>query len=304
MGILQSGMLVQSGRTITPEEVQLIRKTIDWLPGLDRTELAATVCEHLDWTSASGAPKKDACRKLLEKLAADGLIVLPKKRMDKVHSGKRGPVVPSERTDAGAPLTARLSELEAVTLEPVTEAADIGLWNEYVECHHPLGYKRAFGYRLRYFIRSGPLPLGCVLLGGAAKAIAVRDRWIGWSAQSRLRNLGWVVNNTRFLIFPWVHVPHLASHALGQLVRRVATDWQQRWGFSPVLMETFVDPRHYTGTCYRAAGWAMLGETTGQGLARIGKTYHSTPKLVLVKPLHRQFRDLLCADRLRGRGIE
>jgi len=180
----------------------------------------------------------------------------------------------------------------------------VGLWNEYVERFHPLGYKGAFGYRLRYFLRSGSQRLGCILLGGAAKAIAVRDCWIGWNEPARLRNLPWVVNNSRFLIFPHVRIPHLASQVLGQLARRVRADWQGRWGFAPLLMETFVDPSRYGGTCYRAAGWDLLGQTSGRGLARPGKSYQSTPRLVLAKPLDGNFRQLLCAAPLPGRGVQ
>ncbi len=139
-----------------------------------------------------------------------------------------------------------------------------------------------------------------MLLAGAARAIAVRDRWIGWDARVRLRNLPRIINNSRFLIFPHVRIPHLASHVLGQLARRVATDWRSRWGFTPLLMETFVDPRCFTGTCYRAAGWEVLGETSGRGLARPGKSYRSSPRLVLAKPLARDCRRLLCTEPLPG----
>ncbi len=116
--------------------------------------------------------------------------------------------------------------------------------------------------------------MGCLLLAGAARALAVRDRWIGWDAKARREQRVRVLNNSRFLIFPHVQVPHLASHVLGQLARRVRADWLQHWGFEPLLLETFVDPRHYAGTCYRAAGWQLLGETSGSGLARPGQTYH------------------------------
>jgi hypothetical protein len=139
------------------------------------------------------------------------------------------------------------------------------------------------------------------LLAGAAKAIRTRDEWIGWSRQQRQRNLAWVINNSRFLIMPWVRVLHLASHVLGQLSRRVADDWECQWGYRPVLMETFVDSRRYRGTCYKAANWQELGETTGEGLARRGKQYHSTPKKIFVKPLIPEFRDHLCAQALEGR---
>jgi hypothetical protein len=263
--------------------------------------LAATVCEHLDWHTASGTPKIQACQRLLERLAAAGLVALPALRQQHSHPGQRASVVLSEQTATDRPLAGPLRALEPVHLEVVTDASQVGLWNEYVERFHPLGYKGAFGYRLRYFIGSGAQRLGCVLLAGAAKAIAVRDRWIGWSEWARLRHLPWVINNSRFLIFPHVQVPHLASHVLGQLVRRVARDWQSHWGFAPVLMETFVDPSRFAGTCYRAAGWRVLGETSGRGLARPGKRYHSRPRLVLIKPLQEDCRRLLCTGPLSGR---
>jgi len=300
MGKMHSGVWIQGGREFRAQEIEQIRETVLWLPGLARRELAATVCEHLDWHSASGTPKAHACEKLLEKLEAAGLIDLPAKRLDKAHSGPRGRVALSERTGAETPLTGALGDIVPVRLEAVTQTAEVGLWNEYVERFHPLGYKGAFGYRLRYFIHSGSRYLGCVLLAGAAKAIAVRDRWIGWNERTRLRNLPWVVNNSRFLIFPHVQIPHLASHVLGQLARRVAADWQHQWGFAPLLMETFVDPGRFAGTCYRAAGWEVLGQSSGRGLARPGKRYHSHPRLVLVKPLHENCRRLLCTQSLPG----
>ncbi len=304
MSKTRSGAWIQCGREFSAQEIEQIRETVAWLPGLARRELAATVCEHLNWHSASGTPKAQACEKLLERLEAARLIGLPLKRLEKAHSGRRVNVALSERTSAEAPLTGCLGDIEPVRLEAVIEPQEVGLWNEYVERFHPLGYKGAFGHRLRYFICSGPLRLGCVLLGGGAKAIAVRDRWIGWSERARLRNLPWVVNNSRYLIFPHVRIPHLASHVLGQLARRVAADWQHQWGFAPLLMETFVDPRRYAGTCYRAAGWELLGETSGRGLARPGKRYQSTPRRVFVKSLHEDFRRLLCAEPLPGGSVQ
>ena len=149
--------------------------------------------------------------------------------------------------------------------------------------------------KLDYFITAGDRRLGCLLLAGAARAVAVRDRWIGWTAQARRENVARVVNNSRFLIFPHVRVAHLASHVLGQLARRARADWLDHWGFEPLLLETFVDPRHYAGTCYRAAGWQLLGATSGRGLARPGQSYHSTPRQVWVKPLSADCRDRLCA---------
>ena len=298
------GEWVACGRRFRAAEIADIRQTVAWLPGLARKELAATVCEHLQWHTAAGTPKIQACQRLLERLAGAGLVALPPVREEQRHGGPGGGALPSRRTAPGQPVAGPLRAFQPVRLEPVTGAAETGLWNEYVERFHPLGYRGAFGYRLRYFIHAGRQRLGCVLLGGAAKAIAVRDRWIGWSAPVRQRNLPWVINNSRFLIFPQVRIPHLASHVLGQLARRVPADWQQQWGFTPLLLETFVDPRRFRATCYRAAGWQLLGETNGRGLARPGKSYHSTPRRVLVKPLHGHFRQLLCSAPLPGREVQ
>jgi hypothetical protein len=297
---IDAGEWAQSGREFSSQEIEQICQTVAWLPGLARRELAATVCEHLHWHTASGTPKVQACRRLLERLEAVGLVELPTLRRRQNHSGDRADVRLSARTAVDTPLIGPLRGVEPIRLAPVTDTAEVALWNEYVERFHPLGYKGAFGYRLRYFIRSGSRYLGCVLLAGAARAIAVRDRWIGWSAQARRHHLPWVINNSRFLIFPHIQVPHLASHVLGQLAGRVAADWQHQWGFAPLLMETFVDPGRFSGICYRAAGWELLGETSGRGLARPGHAYRSTPRLVLIKPLHADCRHLLCTGTLSG----
>jgi hypothetical protein len=188
-----------------------------------------------------------------------------------------------------------LSALAPVSLEVVRDATRVAQWDALVARWHPLGFQGAFGYRLRYFITAGDRRLGCVLLSGAARAVAVRDQWIGWTAQARRENLARVVNNSRFLIFPHVRVPHLASHVLGQLARRTRADWLEHWGFEPLLLETFVDPRHYAGTCYRAAGWQLLGASSGRGLARPGQSYHSTPRQVWVKALTSDACASLCA---------
>jgi hypothetical protein len=164
-----------------------------------------------------------------------------------------------------------------------------------VHRYHYLGYKQPFGCFARYFVESDQGRLGCVLFSGASKALGERDRWIGWSESSRLRNLGRVVNNTRFVIFPWAKVKNLASYVLGQAARRIGKDWQERWSYRPVLLETFVDPQYFDGTCYRAANWQYLGMTTGEGLVRKGKRYTTSPKKIFVKPLVDDFRTVLCS---------
>jgi len=295
--------LWQGDREITCDDILYIRTFAQRFSALSRKELTYTLCEHFQWLTPAGQPKFTACAKLLSRLEAAGEIALPPLRQQHSRPGPRKhcPIHLSTRTDPQSPLTGPLSQLAPVQLRWVSDPADEVLWNEYVERHHPLGYKKPFGYWARYFIASAPHLLGCILLAGAAKALSAREQWIGWSDPQRLKNLPWVVNNSRFLIFPWVKVPHLASHVLGKLARQLADDWALRWGFRPLLLETFVDPNHFTGTCYRAAGWELLGHTTGEGLVRPGKAYRTHPKLIFTKPLQADFRRQLCCDQLHRR---
>lgn len=298
--------IVQAGRRFTFEEIEYIRTFVEMFPRLSRTELANTLCEHLEWYTASGSCKETACLKLLEKLAGQGTIKLPEKVSSQVACGRgKDAVARGKETDPPAgEIVGDLAEIRPVSLEPVHGGKEARLWRGFVDRYHYLGCKKSFGCRLRYFVVCSRGYVGCVLLAGAAKSIGVRDRWIGWTKEQRSRNLAWVVNNTRFLVFPWVRVKGLASHVLGQVARRVREDWLERWGYEPVLLETFVDPLRYQGTCYRAAGWTCLGYTTGEGLVRPGCEYKTLPKRIFVRPLVAEFRSLLCSDALRGREPE
>lgn len=297
-----TGPLFQCGREISSQELEQIQETVGLFPRLSRSELAATICEHLGWLTAAGSYKIDACMKLLEKLERRGFVQPPRKREAYRWEGFRKGVCLTSRTEARDEIVCNLRQLGVVRVKVVEGKESTGLWNEYVCRYHYLSYKKPFGYFLRYFVESEAALLGCIMFAGAAKALAVRDEWIGWTENQRLRNLAWVINNTRLLIFPWVRVKNLASHVLGQVVRRVRDDWLQRWGYSPVLVETFVDPEHYRGSCYKAANWAYLGMSTGEGLVRKGKRYRTSPKMIFVKPLAKDFRSLLCSEQLKGRG--
>ena len=304
MTMLNQGMerAVGGDPRLTPQELEAARQTVRWCSGLSRSELARTICEHWGWVTASGAHQVTACLKVLEEWEARGLLRLPgKRRMTRWNTDRACGAVPTPRTQPGAPLVGELPTAGSVGLEVLHSRARGQLWNEYVDRYHYLGYRQPFGCHLRYFILSSVGVLGCVLLAGAAKALAARDQWIGWDRRCRQRNLPWVINNTRLLIFPWVRVRHLASQVLGQLARRVPPDWQARWGYEPLLMETFVDPDRFSGTCYRAAGWLALARTTGRGLARAGQHYQSTPKLIYVKALAADFRQRLCGGPLPRR---
>jgi hypothetical protein len=289
----QADEMVQGGRRISAEEVQQICETVELFPNLSMTELTATICEHLGWYTAAGGRKEDACEKLLRKLEARGMVRLPEKR--RVVGGERSRITVTERTDPQPQIRCRLRDLGTVWLE-VVEGEGKRLWNEYVGRYHPLGYKQPFGYRMRYFVVCRQGKLGCLLFSGAAKALGARDRWIGWTDMQRLQRLAWVMNLSRHLVFPWVQVPNLWSHVLAKVVRRIRTDWQERWSYQPVLIETFVDPSSHEGSCYRASGWRYLGMTTGEGLVRPGHSYSTTPKKIFVRPLELQFRRLLCSE--------
>lgn len=288
---------VVSGREIYSRDIENIQEVTRLCSGLSLSELAHTVCEHLSWTTASGRHKLKASAKLLEQLATEGMIELPTKQLQPKPKQK---ISWTKATESRAEIFGELSILGAVKLEIISGRDEKNLWNEYVDRYHMLGFKKPFGCRLRYFIVCQRGPIGCILLSGAAKSMGVRDNWIGWSDERRLKNLSWIVNNTRYLIFPWVKVRHLASHALGQLAKRVREDWFDHFGYRPLMLETFVDPAHFDGTSYRAAGWTYLGETTGEGLRRPGREYKTTPKMLFVKPLVKDFREQLCSD-LKGR---
>ena len=297
----ETSSITQCGRKISRQQLGEILETVGLFPNLSRQELAATISEHLGWVTVTGSNKLNACMKLLEKLECKGLIRLPAKQERYRRNRSQRAITLTSRTDRRSDITGNLKGIGQVSVEVVTDKESTGLWNEYVSRYHYLGYKQPFGYFLRYFVESEQGLLGCILFAGAAKALRVRDRWIGWTQEDRLRNLTWVINNSRFLIFPWVGVKNLASHLLGQVARRIKDDWQQRWGYSPVLMETFIDPDHFAGSCYKAANWQYLGMTTGKGLVRKGKGYRTSPKMIFVKPLAKDFRFLLCSQQLKGR---
>ncbi len=292
-------VIEQCGRDITGEELETIRETVQMFPKLSRTELTATICEHLEWFAPTGACKLDACANLLEKLENEGLVKLPEKV--ELVKRKRKPIVHTEKTSPQPAIACSLKELGTVNIEIAKDEASKQLWNEYVHRYHYLGYKKPFGTFIRYFITSDRGILGCIMFCGAAKSLRLREKWIGWTVKQRARNQAWVINNNRFLIFPWVQVKNLASHVLGKITRRIGNDWLEQWGYEPVLMETFVDPKLYAGSCYKAANWQYLGMTTGMGLPRKGKVYTSSPKMILMMPLTKNFREVLCAEELKGR---
>lgn len=290
----QSPDTLLCGREFSAQEIQDIQETVESC-GLSWYELLQTICEHLAWVTPAGRYKVDSCAKALKKLEALGVVKLPLKR---ACQGRSHRIDLSERTDPQNEVRGTVRDFAPIELRPVTSKEEMRLWDEYVERYHVLGYKRPFGAHQRYVIeaRAGQR-LGCLLFASSAWALAERDQWIGWSEQDRAQQLNGVVANTRFLIFPWVRVRNLASTALSLAARRIGEDWQERYGYAPVLLETFVDAERYRGTCYQAANWIRLGMTTGRGRMDRHKEYLSSPKIIYVYPLVRDFRSRLCGPK-------
>jgi hypothetical protein len=167
------------------------------------------------------------------------------------------------------------------------------LWNSLLEEHHYLGYEQPVGEHLKYLVLGQGRPVACLAWSSAPRHLGSRDRYIGWSAEERRRNVRFLAYNTRFLILPWVKVEHLASHILGRLALRISADWQRIYGHPIYFLETFVDPERFRGTCYRAANWVVLGKTTGRGKQCNSYVPNRSIKEVLGYPLTKQFRELL-----------
>ena len=279
-----------SGREFTAQEIRDMQETVETC-GLPWTELVYTICEHLNWVTPTGRYKERSCVSALRRLEALGLLKLP------ARQPTRRPdvgVVPGRATDPEEEIVGTVREVAPLQLQPVLGNPEIRLWNEYVARYHPLGYRRPFGAHQRYFLLgSGERRLGCLLFAAAAWALAERDRWIGWGAQDRAQRLNWVVGNSRFVLFPWVRIKNLASKALSLAAERIRGDWQQRYGYAPVLLETFVEVGRYRGTCYQAANWIRLGVTRGEGRMGRHSRYPSVPREIYVYPLVANFRSFL-----------
>ncbi len=281
-------------RCFTPDDIKTIQEIAYRTRRFSRSEIIATVCENLDWKAPNGNLKRAAGRQLLEEMESLGLVTLPPKR-------GAGKPYTSHETDAEAvpalSLHAALSAIQPVTLDDVQDS-ERRQWNATVAAYHPLGYTRPIGAHQRYWIRvqqgSERQIIGAMLFGAAAKAVACRDEWIGWSADERRRFRWRIVNNNRFLIIPGVKIPHLASHVLSIASHQLRRDWPKRYGYQPVLLETFIEPP-WTGTSYQAANWEYVGETAGRGRQDRYSQYAVSVKSMWVHPLTRHWRQQLCA---------
>src|SRR6266850_2485443 len=271
-----------------------VQGMIDENPGLSRVALSRRICEELKWRSRNGRLKEVNCRKVLSRLNREGKIRLPEA---KKFEGRRKPRVDLECVSPEAVRSGVLKDFQPVELIVVGSADSEGSrsWNDLMDRYHDLGSGPLCGAQLRYLIRSDKYGwIGGLSFSGAAWSIQARDRWIGWSREIREKNLNQVVANSRFLIVPQWRVPHLASHVLGLAMKRLRADWRGRYGYEPVLSETFVEKERFEGTCYRAANWIEVGQTQGRGRQDRVHDHRSSIKRIFVYPLDAQARERLC----------
>ena len=292
------------GRSITEEDVAIIRSVIAANPNGSRRLISQEVCRAWGWRQQNGHLKDMVCRSLLLLLESKGLIKQPPpkcKPPNPLASRKKPPAVTVDQT----PVEGALGDLCPLTVVQVRRTGSEKLLNSLISQFHYLGYTQPIGEHIKHLVLSHDRPLACLVWSSAPWYIGCRDRFIGWSSETRQKNLHLICNNTRFLVLPWIRVPHLASHVLALSRRRVCGDWQRLYHHSVHLLETFVDTERFLGTCYRADNWRYVGETTGQGKLSPSRKPTRSKKAVYVYPIGEDFRELLksvcrgasCAER-------
>ena len=283
-------------QVITTAQVEFIDRLIAQHPGASRRRLSLLLCEAWEWKQANGAPRDMVCRGLLLGLHRTGHIELPPARLAGFNPAAR---YRAERWKADAvelnttPLAVPLSALRPLEFRQVRHTPEERLFNSLLEQYHPLRCLQPVGEHLKYTVYALGRPIACLAWSSAPRHLGARDRFIGWSAEARRRNLRFIAYNPRYLIVPYVQVKHLASHILGQMARRIGEDWERTYGHPVYFLETFVDPERHRGTCYRAANWVLLGRTTGRGKNCPNKRPNRSIKEVLGYPLTPRFRELL-----------
>jgi hypothetical protein len=283
------------GRVIAAEDLALIRSLIQDHPDWNRTRISRELCRLWQWTDAVGRVKDMACRTLLLKLHRRGRIVLPEPQGPGVNH-LRGKNFQPAAHDTSAVSTS-LGDLQPIRLLHADTGPSRALWQTLLDLYHYLGFSTRVGKSVCYLaVADSGRPVACLLFGAAAWKTAARDRFIGWNSSQRQRNLHKVANNMRFLIPPWVCVPHLASHVLGLALRRLPQDWIEKYGHPVCLAETFVDQSRFAGTCYRAANWTEVGCTAGRSRNDVHHELSVPVKAVFVRPLCRHFRKELTGE--------
>jgi len=287
---MENNIIAFSGRNFTSEDIELIKWTRKKYPQLSRCELASTVCEFLGWTTPAGASKRLQCTAFLEKLEEAGVIELPlPKAARKKTTNSKSPDFNIDTT----PVIGELKEFEPIDLKIARAGEDLKLWRKYINDYHMIGDKQVFGCRLHYFVKSGDMKLGCLQFSASAWALESRDKWLGWNIEDKNVRLNLIINNSRFLIFPWVNIKNLASKALSLVIKQIQEDWLREYCYAPVLLETFVDISHFAGTCYKASNWTYLGKTKGRGRMDTNNEYALSCKAIYMYPLQKDFKECL-----------
>jgi hypothetical protein len=280
------------GRVVTAEDVSSIRQLIAENPGASRRRLSEKLCEAWQWKQANGALRAMVCRGLLLMLHRAGEIQLPPIRYQTLN-----PFVvratPAPMLIDTTPIAGALKQLQPIELQQVRRTGDEPLFNSLMEQHHYLKYEQPVGEHAKYLAWAQGRPIACLAWSSAPRHLGSRDRYIGWSAEARRRNIRFIAYNTRFLILPWVRVPHLASHLLGRMAAALSDDWQRMYRHPIYFAETFIDPGRFRGTCYRAANWQLLGLTTGRGKNDQTNKPNRPIKEILGLPLTPRFREYL-----------
>jgi hypothetical protein len=289
-------MLRYRGRVVTKQDVATINKLIADNPECSRRALSNKLCELWGWYQANGAPRDMVCRGLMLALHRAGHITLPPVRF--VANNPLASKQKARRVAAAnishEPIECSLRELGTIEIRQVRRTPDEALFNGLLEAYHYLGYSHPVGENLKFMAFSGQTPLACFAWSSSPRHLRPRDRFIGWSVQVCRANIHYVAYNPRYLILPWVRVSHLASHLLGKMMRMLSMEWQRLYHHPIYLAHTFIDKDRFAGTCYYAANWIWVGRTTGRG--KDNKTHIPTRSIkdVLVYPLHKRFRQLLC----------
>ena len=278
-------------RVITDDDIVFIRKLIADHPGASRKALSRKLCEAWNWVQANGALRDMVCRGLMLMLHREGLIELPPARPSVFDLIKRGR--PSLVSVDEAPLQMSLAELGVLEVRQVRRTPEEALFNSLLQQYHYLGYTQPVGEHLKFLVCAQGRPVACLAWSSAPRHLGSRDRFIGWGQQARLANIRLLAYNTRFLILPWVRVPHLASNILGRMTRTLSAEWQRVYAHPLYFVETFIDPQRFRGTCYRAANWKVLGQTTGRGKDDQAHKANRSIKEVLGYPLVADFRQRL-----------
>jgi hypothetical protein len=284
--------MIYCGRNFSEKEIDWIRRQIAE-SGMYRQKLSRLFCEEFNWRKKDGGLKEMSCRVAFLRMEKNGIIVLPVRKRSPTNCNKKQNQW-SLFTGPGMEITSPADKIEIET--EIVDKNESSLWNEYIERYHYLGYKPLPGAQMRYFVRSGNDIIALLGFGASAWKTAPRDSFIGWTREKRKQNLHLIVNNNRFLILPWIKSKNLASKILSLISRRLPHDWEERYNYRPVLLETFVQKDRFTGTCYKAGNWIYLGDTKGRGKKDVFNKKELPVKSVWVFPLTKTFRQELCSD--------